>query len=429
MNVLATVAVSMVVFLLYLILEYAFHRRNLKSIPIRIHVNGTRGKSSVTRLIGAALKEAGFNVVAKTTGTLPRIITGDGVEIPVYRLEDHPNIIEQLRVFSFAAKNHANALVIECMALNPNIQSVSELDIVKSTHGVIVNTRADHLDVMGPTERDVALALLGTVPRNARLFTSEHNYRDEFEMACRDRGSELIVVPEQAARAISDEEMRRFPYIEHKENVALTLRICQSLDIPRETALRGMYKVLPDVGAMHEYHVDFFGVKQVVFINGFAANDPKSSRDLWDGALERHKDRQRRIMVINTRWDRLPRSKQIAESLATCYLDDPWNIAATFAVSWLAYFIVGRLSYVVIIYGRRKTALLILMGFLLGYLSDILLFGHELGGQDLSAIDVIGHIIPGPIASGIASHGAVTTFSSVITCSVIVRLLLILLGL
>jgi len=216
------------------------------------------------------------------------------------------------------------------MALNPNIQSVSELDIVKSTHGVIINTREDHLDVMGPTERDVALALLGTVPRNARLFTSEQNYRQEFEMACRDRNSELVVVPEQAAKTISDEEMRHFSYLEHKENVALTLKVCESLDIPRQTALQGMYKVLPDVGAMHEYHVDFFGVKQIVFVNGFAANDPKSSRELWDDAVARHKDRQRKIMVINTRADRLPRSKQIAESLATWEPADKYIVIGSF---------------------------------------------------------------------------------------------------
>nr|VFJ69030.1 MAG: poly-gamma-glutamate biosynthesis protein PgsC/CapC [Candidatus Kentron sp. FM]VFJ69044.1 MAG: poly-gamma-glutamate biosynthesis protein PgsC/CapC [Candidatus Kentron sp. FM]VFK17766.1 MAG: poly-gamma-glutamate biosynthesis protein PgsC/CapC [Candidatus Kentron sp. FM] len=111
------------------------------------------------------------------------------------------------------------------------------------------------------------------------------------------------------------------------------------------------------------------------------------------------------------------------------YLDRPLDIVVTFAVSWFAYFIVSRLSYVVILYGRRKTALLILTGFLLGYLSDILVFGHSMGGMDLSAIDVIGHIIPGLIASGIASYGVITTLSSVITCSVIVKLLLVLLGL
>jgi hypothetical protein len=37
------------------------------AIPVRIHVNGIRGKSSVTRLIAAALREAGIRTVAKTT--------------------------------------------------------------------------------------------------------------------------------------------------------------------------------------------------------------------------------------------------------------------------------------------------------------------------------------------------------------------------
>ena len=36
--------------------EYWRHQRNVKAIPIRIHVNGTRGKSSVTRLIAAGLR-------------------------------------------------------------------------------------------------------------------------------------------------------------------------------------------------------------------------------------------------------------------------------------------------------------------------------------------------------------------------------------
>jgi len=179
MTTFGIITISTIVFLLYLLLEYVFHIKNLKSIPVRIHVNGTRGKSSITRLIAAALREADFKVVAKTTGTIPRLITDQGVELPVYRLADQPNIIEQLKIVSFAAKNKANVLVMECMALNPELQSITELNMIKSTHGVIINTRADHLDVMGPTERDVTLALLGTTPKNAKLFTSERNYMQE----------------------------------------------------------------------------------------------------------------------------------------------------------------------------------------------------------------------------------------------------------
>ena len=39
------------------ILEFQNHLISLNAIPLRIHVNGTRGKSSVTRLIAAGLRE------------------------------------------------------------------------------------------------------------------------------------------------------------------------------------------------------------------------------------------------------------------------------------------------------------------------------------------------------------------------------------
>jgi hypothetical protein len=39
------------------VFEYRIHARQIASIPIRIHVNGTRGKSSVVRLIAAAMRE------------------------------------------------------------------------------------------------------------------------------------------------------------------------------------------------------------------------------------------------------------------------------------------------------------------------------------------------------------------------------------
>ena len=78
-------------------LESYRHRQNLKRIPIRIHVNGTRGKSSVTRLIAAALREAGLVTCAKTTGTLARMILPDAREVPIFRPAG-ANVIEQARI-------------------------------------------------------------------------------------------------------------------------------------------------------------------------------------------------------------------------------------------------------------------------------------------------------------------------------------------
>ena len=291
--------------------ESLTHRSNLARIPIRIHVNGTRGKTGVTRLIAAGLREGGIRTCAKTTGTLARMILPDGSEYPVFR-PSRPNIIEQLRIVRAAVAHRAEALVIECMALQPELQALCELKLVRATHGVITNARADHLDVMGPTDRDVARALAGTVPVGGRLFTTEQVHLDIFRQAARDRGSQLVAVTPAEADDVSFEQLSRFGYIEHADNVALALRVCHALGIDRETALRGMVGATPDPGVMSVHELDLFH-GTLVFVNGFAANDPESTERIWHLALERF-PRQRRLAVFNCRADRADRSVQLAEA-------------------------------------------------------------------------------------------------------------------
>ena len=76
------------------VVEYARHQKRIYSIPIRIHINGTRGKSSVTRLVGAGLRAGGISTITKVTGTFPRLIIEDGTETYIHR-KSSANIIEQ----------------------------------------------------------------------------------------------------------------------------------------------------------------------------------------------------------------------------------------------------------------------------------------------------------------------------------------------
>src|SRR5262249_48886631 len=101
--------------------ESTRHSRQIPKIPIRVHVNGTRGKSSLTRLIAGGLRAGGVPTFAKTTGTTARIIRPDGTEVDVYRV-GRPNIIEQTRIFRWAVEAEARALVLECMAVTPDLQ-------------------------------------------------------------------------------------------------------------------------------------------------------------------------------------------------------------------------------------------------------------------------------------------------------------------
>jgi poly-gamma-glutamate synthase PgsB/CapB len=295
----------------YGLAESHLHRRRLAKIPYRIHVNGTRGKSGVTRLIAAGLRAGGIRTCAKTTGTLARMIMPDGSEHPVFR-PGRANVIEQIRIVKAAVAHQAEALVIECMALQPHLQSLCELKLVKSTHGVMTNARADHLDVMGPTERDVALAMAATVPVGGKFFTAEQKHLDVFCSAAADRKTQVYAVDDEHIASISWDEMSRFAYIEHPDNVALALQVCADLGVDRFTALQGMWGAQPDPGVMTTHNVD--DGQQLVFVNGFAANDPVSTGQNWNMLTSRFSDYGRHIAVFNCRADRPDRSVQLAEA-------------------------------------------------------------------------------------------------------------------
>ncbi len=308
-------------------LESHLHRRNLARIPIRVHVNGTRGKSGVTRLIAAGLRAGGIRTFAKTTGTLPQAIFPDGTEYPVFR-PARANVIEQVRIARLAAQMRAEALVIECMALQPALQSLCELKLVRATHGVITNARADHLDVMGPTVVDVAKALSATVPLGGKLFTTEQNHLGVFQHAAGDRGAEVITVGDEEIGTVSWQEMEQFPYIEHPENVALALRVCRDLGVDRLTALQGMWGAGPDPGVMKLYQVEEAG-RPMVFVNGFAANDPESTGKIWDMIVNRFQHLDRHIAVVNCRADRPDRSAQLAEAALRWQPADHYFVVGT----------------------------------------------------------------------------------------------------
>ena len=302
--------------MIYGIIEYYSHQRHLQKIPIRIHVNGTRGKSSVTRLIGAGLRAHGYKVVTKVTGTFPRLILPDGSEVAIHR-KAGANILEQLNIVKYAARQEADILLIECMALNPIYQRITEHQMIKATHGIITNIRLDHLDVMGPGLQDVANALALTIPKRSKLFTSE----DRMDQFIHSRSKELATEFHQfTGMQITDTDMEGFSYIEHKANVDLALGICADLGLDRALALSAMKETIPDEGVLRKYSITREN-KEIHFYNALAANDPESSLMLWNNISHREGSQKDFIVLINARNDRKERSEQLVEASSRIEFD------------------------------------------------------------------------------------------------------------
>jgi len=289
--------------------ENYFHRRALFSIKTRIHVAGTRGKSSVTRILAAAMNHAGIRTAAKTTGTTARMITPEGREIPMFR-PTGANLIEQKRVVAAAVGMGADAIVLECMALQPALHWVAEHMLTRATHAVITNARPDHLDVMGPDDTDVARTLAAIIPPGRSVFTAERRNLDIIRDAAADRKATLFDVTPEEVAAVTPQDMAGFSYKEHPENVALALKVLASLGIDRQVAIEGMWRAQPDPGALNDFILDYFG-RRIIFVNGFAANDPESSQTIWNAAVARHPGVDRVMAVFNLREDRPARTLQM----------------------------------------------------------------------------------------------------------------------
>ncbi len=320
-----------VVFTLLLLLvaygfwEYRSHLFHIGQIPVRIHVNGTRGKSSVTRLIDGGLRAAGFRVFGKTTGTKARMLFVDGREVAVTRV-GKPNIIEQTRIVSIAARQQSEYFVTECMGVQPHLQSLLEKQIIKSHIGVITNVRADHLDSMGPDLEHVALSLSETIPPGGILFTSERAFFDLLEQRAREENAEIRPVD---ADDVTDSEMRGFSYLEHKENAAMALAVCRHLGVDRETALRGMYEANPDPGVVRRYRI-LAHEKVIEFVSAFAANDPDSTLRIWELLKIHHEPDKTLIVLVNSRKDRIQRAEQLGEYIASHFDADYYVVTGDY---------------------------------------------------------------------------------------------------
>ncbi len=101
------------------------------------------------------------------------------------------------------------------------------------------------------------------------------------------------------------------------------------------------------------------------------------------------------------------------------FIDQPLRILGTIIVALITYLIIHYLSKVIILFGKRRFALTILIGFTIGWLWSFLLAEYAVTSQELK---VIGFIIPGLIANEMSKQGITETVSSVVIVTAFVKI-------
>ncbi len=293
------VLVLFIAILILGVVEDTILKKRIKSIPLRILVNGTRGKSSVARMLVAALNGCGIRTFGKTTGSVARFILPDLSEEDVPRKKGTRIVREHDLLFKKAVENECQAIVCECMAIREENQRIIGDKLVMPTTAVITNARVDHVDQMGSTEEDTAQVLVQSIGKAADIFTADSKV-DAALKQLHGTGNIHLVGPlaEQY-----EPYLQKFSFPVYAENLSVVLEVCRSLGLRDEDVLEAVVKTVPDFGMKGSVQVDGH-----LIVNGFASNDSRSAQRLLEG-----RDMGSVSIIYNNRSDREFRLKMFAQ--------------------------------------------------------------------------------------------------------------------
>lgn len=303
----------MISFIIYLFIEHLIVIRRVRRIPLRICVTGTRGKSSLTRLLAASLREEGFEVIGKTTGSRAKVIFPDGREKEITR-HGPASLLEVRNFLKLASRLRVKAFVAELMSIHPESLLTESLGFLKPNYLLITNIRFDHTEEMGSSEEEIAECFASAITENSTVMLLEEEFSPLLEERARKMKARVIKIPLN----IFNTEYEKFKpsFLEFKENLALALGLMEFLGIKKEKALRAMENATPDFGSLRVWEAQLPEPSpKFYFVNVFAANDTLSTRIALSRIPQAFFNKKRIIGILNLRPDRGERTVQWAKAI------------------------------------------------------------------------------------------------------------------
>ncbi len=302
-------SIILISFLATFFIEIFFLKRSLKKIPVRILVNGTRGKSTTVRLLYELFKLNNKTAFAKTTGDHPEIIYPDGSVREIKRFSP-ASIIENIRLLLLVARQKPDVFVMECMALKPEMQYILAHHIFKPHHTIITNILYDHGEVMGTSLVSVAHVIGQSLyPGTTALL--KKNDLGLFQQAG-------IKMPRYDLfnNIESPVYWKNIPdsIIKDSWNIIQTVALLYNIN---EVYSMGAFKKI--WGKVDSNICLSLNNQRIKIYNLFSVNDVQTA----DKFLSLMDDNSGKILILNCRKDRPLRSKSFVELISKKYSDVP----------------------------------------------------------------------------------------------------------
>ncbi|MCP4657062.1 MAG: hypothetical protein GY856_16755 [bacterium] len=294
-------------------------RRRLAAVPHRILVGGARGKTTLVRLIHAGLSAAGLKTEGRISGDRPAVIGADGGERGERRWG--PANIRELRRFLNRIPKLTEAVVVENMAIDPQLQRLVASHLVRPTLAVMAPDAPDHLEVQPIDPEMRARVLLSTLPPAIPLILPHGECRSAYERAAERLGRGWTAAP-----ACDAPELRRFMTV----LAGLAIELLNQISAPIGEA--PVNAVL--AAAVRLQKVRVFRRERVAWIDAFSANDPLAAADLEAVVAGEAEERGYTAVarLFNHRADRPSRLALFAGQLARP--GPAWVVGAGFPRSW-----------------------------------------------------------------------------------------------
>ncbi|MGA9573945.1 MAG: hypothetical protein WBS20_08370, partial [Lysobacterales bacterium] len=264
----------------------------------RVLVTGSRGKSSIVRLLFAVMASEGLKAYARITGVVPRELGPGGVRAILRSSGAH---VEEMRWWLGKLPASAQGIVLENSAITPELQGLAGRWL-KPDITVLTNALPDHQESWGPTGVCAAEVLAAGVPWQGRVL---------LPVSLKTDGHLLGLLERRRCRVIFARPAGRHGENYRDVNMGLALAAAEQLGFAAAPALEVMQRVPRD---HYDFHVAKCCGAEVAM--AFSANDISSTRELFR-SLRWSTDETR--LVYNHRQDRPARLRSFADWFRQSY--------------------------------------------------------------------------------------------------------------